>query len=75
MACVRERLGKGDIEGASKAHAKAALEFEEAKENRDAELAVLSSSCLSALVGAMTYFSSGVQSLYVSRDSMQCAFV
>ena len=40
LACVRERIGKGDIEGASKAHAKAALEFEEAKENRAAELAV-----------------------------------
>ena len=40
MACVRERLGKGDIEGAKEARAKAALEYEEAKENRDAELAV-----------------------------------
>ena len=40
MACVRERLGKGDIEGAREARAQAALEFEEAKENRDAELAV-----------------------------------
>ncbi len=40
MACVRERLWNGDIEGASKAHAKAALEYEEAMENRNAELAV-----------------------------------
>ena len=40
MACVRERLGKGDIEGAREAREQAALEFEEAKENRDAELAV-----------------------------------
>ena len=40
MACVRERLRKGDIEGAREARAQAALEFEEAKENRDAELAV-----------------------------------
>ena len=40
MACVRERLGNGDIEGASEARAQAALEFEEAKENRADELAV-----------------------------------
>ena len=40
MACVRERLGKGDIEGAREALEKAALEYEEAKENRDAELTV-----------------------------------
>ncbi len=40
MACVRERLGNGNVEGASKAHANAAFEFEEAKENRDAELVV-----------------------------------
>ena len=40
MACVRERLGKGAIEGASEAREQAALEFEKAKENRDAELAV-----------------------------------
>ena len=40
MACVRERLRKGDIEGASEARTQAALEFEEAKENRDTELSV-----------------------------------
>ena len=40
MTCVWERLGKGAIEGAREARAQAALKFEEAKENRDAELAV-----------------------------------
>ena len=40
MACVRERLWIGDIEGASEARAQAALEYEEAMQNRDAELAV-----------------------------------
>jgi hypothetical protein len=40
VSCVRESLGKGDIEGAREARAQAALEYEEAKENRDAELAV-----------------------------------
>ena len=40
VACVRESLGQGDIEGAREAREQAALEFEEAKENRDAELAV-----------------------------------
>ena len=76
MACVRERLRKGDIEGARKARAQAALKFEEAKENRDAELAVgirdllntsarlLLSSCLSAFVGAMTCFSAGIRGGY-----------
>jgi hypothetical protein len=40
VARVRERLGKGDIEGAREARAQAAWEYEEAKENRDAALAV-----------------------------------
>jgi hypothetical protein len=40
VACVRESLGQGDIEGAREARAKAALEFEKAKENRNTELAV-----------------------------------
>ena len=40
MSCVRESLGKGDIEGAREARAQAALDYEEAKENRDAELVV-----------------------------------
>ncbi len=45
VTCVRERLGRGlgkgiIIEGAREARAQAALEYEEAKENRDAELAV-----------------------------------
>ncbi len=40
VACVRERLGKGEIEGAREACAQAASEFEQAKENRADELAV-----------------------------------
>ena len=40
MVCVRQRLEQGDIEGAREAREQAALEFEEAKQNRDAELAV-----------------------------------
>jgi hypothetical protein len=40
VTCVRERLWKGDIEGAREAREQAALEFEKTKENRDAELAV-----------------------------------
>jgi hypothetical protein len=40
VTCVRKKLGKGDIEEAREARANAAFEYEEAKENRDAALAV-----------------------------------